>query len=116
MTPFPPYPVFQHPPDHANEAPARVGVALRFLETLHDCQVGYWVPGDPPGEVEGRELLPVEEEARAAALNMLQDYFNGHLEPTGWEITVAGLDRPEGVAGKCQHCQQDSVFMLKRGK
>ena len=87
---FPPVPMppwamlpFQRPPDyHGNEVPARVQLAIKFLEHLTNKEK---TVSGLNFCVDGVELLPVEHQTQAAALKMLQAYFAGTLTPSGWE-------------------------------
>ncbi len=77
-----------HGPDHhANDVPARVQVALSFLNSLTAKTAPVCGVSDVSGlETDvGQELCPEEEATRDTALCMLQDYFRGRMAPSDWE-------------------------------
>lgn len=106
--------VVQQDRDDPNYVPARVMLAVRVLRDLHDQQAGVMVPGEPPVQSDGRELMPIEEQTRAEAHKMLQRYLAGELMPSLWESSIAGFDKPMYLSGKCQHCKENATFIMQR--
>lgn len=71
-----------------NDPPARVKVALAYLQSLTDktAERG-WAGFSSLGiEItEGQKLTPREHYAQHTACDMLASYFKGDLQPTEWE-------------------------------
>jgi hypothetical protein len=98
---FLPMPVSQQQRGCDNEVPARVRVALAFLDSLTMKTLTRCYSNDVShNEVQGQELLPVERQSQAAALNMLTSYFNGKLAPSKWEE----LEILENEQSQLIHC------------
>lgn len=94
----------QSVPPPFNEVPARVRVAICFLQDLSYKTMTQGVV-HPMGceTIDGQKLTPQESRAQGAALSMLHDYFNGQLEPSGWEMYM--IKRPNALTIRCEECQ-----------
>ena len=81
--------------------PARVSAALALLDHLASSESPELIEGHTT--LPGRDLLPVEQQARATALNMLIAYFNGTLGMTWFEIDEDVVKTQKVVV--CPMCQ-----------
>jgi hypothetical protein len=78
----------QYPPGY-DHVPARVRLAIQFLNDLtHKGTTVSMTNMGSDHTIEGQELLPVEHQAQAEACKMLSAYFRGELQPSSWEVAL----------------------------
>lgn len=112
-------PSFQSP---AEQPPARVRVAVEFLQNLNFKTMDRIAVTDIEACCfDGDELSPTEECARDAACDLLTDYFMGKLKPSLWEQKAISDKDPRsgGMVIRCMACgtvvQQDCIFCKGTG-
>lgn len=113
----PPQPMFwpwQQPqtnqrPILPNEAPARVFVAIRYLNDLTAKTMTRVAVNDVGfQELDGQKLTPCEVEAGRAACEALTAYLKGRMTPDAWEDVILGEAEPrepEGQVMRCMACE-----------
>lgn len=101
LPPFAPHFIQTH---RMQVVPARVQAALALIDHLASCEAEE--AGEGHATIPGRDLLPVEQAARAAALNMLMAYFAGELQPTHFEAepTQGPALEPKSELLPCPMC------------
>ena len=94
---------------NTNQVPARVRVALEFLNELSAKTARRPVANDMSIEIiDGMELNATEEIAQTAALRMLTSYFSGQLQPSTWEQYHLQQDKGHMLLLPCPGCNGEA--------
>lgn len=99
----------QQSTSHLNQVPARVQMALSFLQDLNIKTMERIAANDVGFEtVEGQKLVDEEVWAKNAACNLLRKYFDGSLRPNEWErlLLRSGPKYPPNEKGVLINCIQ----------
>lgn len=108
----------QSNPNSRDELPARVQVALEFLENLTRKTRAQIAVNDHPGGIEvvpGQQLTSYEKDAQVAACGLLENYFAGRLAVNSWENLdleikkSAVLSKRGSIQIRCIMCSSDGV-------
>lgn len=100
-------------PEILDRVPTRVFVAIKFLGDLADYtkKIVAVASSESNTEIESfenKELSKDQLQARAAACDLLQRYFNGSWEPSAWEVPTRAPDSKTGAGQliRCVRCGQ----------